>query len=96
MQQIAIDFIVKMILIAVLRWGILDSSKEEDRNPAKWDVLFAAWREEGYSAIEACMGPFNPFAGKAKELRELLERHGLVLVAQVRIFQHAARHARML
>jgi sugar phosphate isomerase/epimerase len=60
----------------------LDSSKEEDRDPAKWDRLFAKWRAEGYSAIEACIGPFNPFAGQATELRTLLQRHGLELIAQ--------------
>ncbi len=68
---------------AYTRWGILDSSKDEDRLPSTWDRLFLQLREEGYSAIEACMGPFNPFAGQANELKALLDRHGLFLVAQV-------------
>jgi len=69
----------KMKLVRTM-WGILDGDKSEEYT---WEPLFKRLHEEGYSAIEACVGPFFPWNSNVKLWQSLRKKYDLEWIAQV-------------
>lgn len=61
-------------------WGILDGTPEEE---PKWEPLFKRLHEEGYSAVESCVGPFFPWPSNIKLWQSLRKKYSLEWIAQV-------------